>query len=95
MFIACLDPNPLVAGNGVLELERAGIIVYSGLLYAESAELNKGFFKRMQQGLPWVRIKMAMSLDGRTAMASGKSKWITGVDARKDVQKYVPEALPF
>ena len=87
VFIACLDPNPLVAGNGILELERAGISVYSGLLYAESAELNKGFFKRMQQGLPWVRIKMAMSLDGRTAMASGQSKWITGVDARKDVQK--------
>ncbi len=87
VFIASLDPNPLVSGKGIKLLEDAGIVVYSGLLYKKAAELNVGFFKRMQTGLPWVRVKMAMSLDARTAMASGESKWITGAEARQDVQK--------
>lgn len=80
------DPNPQVAGKGVSALREAGIEVEGPLLSEACEALNRGFFKRMQQGLPWVRCKMAMSLDGRTAMASGESKWITGSAARADVQ---------
>jgi len=87
IVIAMLDPNPLVAGTGKAKLENAGIRVDSGLLKAEAESLNKGFIKRMKFGLPWVRSKIAMSLDGRTAMASGESQWITGSEARKDVQR--------
>jgi len=81
------DPNPLVAGGGHRMLESAGIQVRSGVLEAQSRELNPGFVKRMETGLPWVRCKSAMSVDGRTAMASGESQWITGPSARQDVQK--------
>jgi diaminohydroxyphosphoribosylaminopyrimidine deaminase/5-amino-6-(5-phosphoribosylamino)uracil reductase len=81
------DPNPLVAGEGHRMLETAGIEVQSGILEAQSRELNPGFVKRMETGLPWVRCKSAMSVDGRTAMASGESQWITGSPARQDVQK--------
>ncbi len=81
------DPNPLVAGKGLAQLQQAGIEVQSGLLEAEAAALNPGFIKRMRQGLPYVRCKLAMSLDGRTAMASGESRWITGEEARRDVQE--------
>ena len=81
------DPNPLVSGAGLKKLAQAGINVESGLLQAQARELNPGFIKRMTQGLPWVRIKMAMSLDGRTAMASGESQWITNTAARNDGQK--------
>ena len=81
------DPNPLVAGEGHRTLESAGIEVQSGILEAQSRELNPGFVKRMQTGLPWVRCKSAMSADGRTAMASGESQWITGPSARQDVQR--------
>ncbi|WP_442909024.1 bifunctional diaminohydroxyphosphoribosylaminopyrimidine deaminase/5-amino-6-(5-phosphoribosylamino)uracil reductase RibD [Halopseudomonas sp.] len=84
---AMQDPNPLVAGQGLQRLKDAGISVECGLLEAQAQELNPGFIKRMQQGLPWVRVKLAMSLDGRTAMASGESKWITGPAARADVQR--------
>ncbi|WP_259364891.1 bifunctional diaminohydroxyphosphoribosylaminopyrimidine deaminase/5-amino-6-(5-phosphoribosylamino)uracil reductase RibD [Pseudomonas sp. 5Ae-yellow] len=84
---AMQDPNPLVAGQGLQRLTDAGIRVECGLLEAQARELNPGFIKRMQQGLPWVRVKLAMSLDGRTAMASGESKWITGPAARADVQR--------
>jgi len=84
---AMQDPNPLVAGQGLQRLRDAGIAVDCGLLEAQAQELNPGFIKRMQQGLPWVRVKLAMSLDGRTAMASGESKWITGPAARADVQR--------
>src|SRR5690606_28677534 len=84
---AMQDPNPQVAGRGLQRLREAGIEVQCGLLEAEARQLNPGFIKRMQLGLPWVRLKLAMSLDGRTAMASGESQWITGPQARSDVQR--------
>lgn len=84
---AMLDPNPLVAGKGLERLTAAGIVVASGVLEAQARELNPGFIKRMETGMPLVRVKMAMSLDGRTAMASGESQWITGAQARSDVQR--------
>ena len=81
------DPNPQVAGKGIARLRDAGVEVRSGVLASEATELNAGFFSRMQRGRPRVVCKMAMSLDGRTAMASGESKWITGEAARADVQR--------
>lgn len=82
------DPNPLVSGRGATALRAAGIAVETGLLEKEAAELNAGFIKRMQQGTPLVRAKLAMSLDGRTALANGASRWITGEAAREDVQHW-------
>ncbi len=81
------DPNPLVAGNGLKRLADEGIEVNGPVLEKEAWELNPGFIRRMETGRPYVRCKMAMSLDGRTAMASGESKWVTGPSARADVQK--------
>lgn len=81
------DPNPLVAGKGLAQLGAQGVKVASGLLSGDAEKLNPGFSKRMSRGLPWVRCKLAMSLDGRTALASGESVWITGEDARRDVQR--------
>lgn len=81
------DPNPLVAGSGHKILEAAGIPTQAGLMQAQAEALNPGFIQRMKSGLPYVRVKLAMSLDGRTAMASGESQWITGPDARRDVQR--------
>jgi len=85
VVVATQDPNPLVNGTGVQALRRAGIVVDSGLMEAEAIELNAGFIKRMKRARPLVRVKLAMSLDGRTALANGVSKWITGEAARKDV----------
>ena len=76
--IAMSDPNPLVSGQGVQQLRAAGIAVKMGLLEAEARELNSGFIRRMTRGLPWVRMKMAASLDGKTALPAGESQWITG-----------------
>ncbi len=81
------DPNPCVSGNGHSKLREAGIQVSCGLQQAEAAAVNPGFIKRMQTGIPWVWLKSAMSVDGRTAMASGESQWITGPEARCDVQR--------
>lgn len=82
------DPNPLVAGQGLQALVEAGITVDGPVLEQESEALNKGFIRRMLTKKPWVRCKIAASLDGRTAMASGESQWITGSEARGDVQKW-------
>ena len=87
VFIAMADPNPIVSGNGINRLKDAGIAVTVGLLEQQAEGLNPGFCQRMRSGRPYVRSKIAMSLDGRTAMASGESQWITGPDARQDVQK--------
>jgi len=87
VIVAMLDPNPLVAGQGVQELKDNGIEVEVGILQAQAEQLNPGYIKRMKTGRPFIRNKMAMSLDGRTALASGESKWITSEDARHDVQK--------
>jgi len=84
---AMQDPNPLVAGRGFDRMQKAGVEVKFGVLEAQARALNPGFIKRMEAGLPYVRIKLAMSVDGRTAMDSGESQWITGPAARSDVQK--------
>ena len=89
---AMQDPNPEVAGRGLKRLADAGIDVCSGVLEADARALNPGFLKRMEHGLPFVRVKMAMSLDGRTAMASGESQWITGPAARSAVQRLRAQA---
>ena len=86
VVVAMTDPNPLVAGRGLEILSSAGIEVLCGVREAEAKALNPGFIKRMQTGLPWVRVKLAASLDGRTALANGQSQWITGPAARADVQ---------
>jgi diaminohydroxyphosphoribosylaminopyrimidine deaminase/5-amino-6-(5-phosphoribosylamino)uracil reductase len=82
------DPNPLVAGSGMKKLAAAGIAVASGLMAAQAKELNIGFTSRMTRGRPWVRIKLAASLDGRTALADGESQWITSADARRDGHRW-------
>ncbi|MEO8459146.1 MAG: bifunctional diaminohydroxyphosphoribosylaminopyrimidine deaminase/5-amino-6-(5-phosphoribosylamino)uracil reductase RibD [Dokdonella sp.] len=87
VVIASEDPNQ--HGGGALErLRTAGITIESGLLRASARDLNRGFFSRIERGRPWLRIKLAMSLDGRTALANGDSKWITEVPARADVQRW-------
>ena len=84
---AMQDPHQRVAGKGFDKLRAAGIEVQVGLLEAQARMLNPGFIQRMETGRPFVRLKLAMSLDGRTAMANGESKWITGPAAREDVQR--------
>jgi diaminohydroxyphosphoribosylaminopyrimidine deaminase / 5-amino-6-(5-phosphoribosylamino)uracil reductase len=82
------DPNPLVSGRGAAALTQAGIEVVGGVLAGQARALNPGFFMRMQTGRPWVRVKLAASLDGRTGLAGGASRWITGEAARADVQRF-------
>jgi diaminohydroxyphosphoribosylaminopyrimidine deaminase / 5-amino-6-(5-phosphoribosylamino)uracil reductase len=81
---AVQDPNPLVAGQGLAQLQAAGVRVQTGLLAFEAVELNIGFFSRMQRQTPWVRLKSALSLDGTTALHNGASQWITSPGARRD-----------
>ncbi len=89
---AMQDPNPLVAGRGFSRLEQAGIEVTVGVLQVEAHALNRGFIKRMTEQRPFVRSKLAMSLDGRTALASGESQWITSASARADVHRLRAES---
>ena len=84
VIVAMTDPNPLVAGKGLEKLRAAGIEVQCGLLESEAQVLNRGFISRMTRGLPWVRMKIAASLDGKTALPDGRSQWITGPLARAD-----------
>lgn len=85
---AMRDPFPKVDGGGFVLLREAGIEVAEGLMAAQARELNHGFLSRIERERPWVRVKLAASLDGRTAMADGSSKWITGAAAREDVQHW-------
>lgn len=88
VIAAMQDPNPLVSGEGVAALRAAGIDCRVGLLETESRELNPGFVSRMSFGRPWVRLKVAASLDGKTALANGQSQWITGPEARQDGHRF-------
>lgn len=88
IVIAATDPFPQVDGKGVARLRAAGIAVDAGLMRDAARELNIGFFSRIERGRPFVRVKLAMSLDGRTALANGESTWITGEPARADVQRW-------
>ncbi|WP_305460439.1 bifunctional diaminohydroxyphosphoribosylaminopyrimidine deaminase/5-amino-6-(5-phosphoribosylamino)uracil reductase RibD [Photobacterium leiognathi] len=88
VICAMVDPNPMVAGRGVEMLQKAGIDVQVGLLEEEAQALNLGFIKSMTKKMPFVELKLASSLDGKTALANGESKWITGPCARADVQRH-------
>ncbi|SFU44264.1 bifunctional diaminohydroxyphosphoribosylaminopyrimidine deaminase/5-amino-6-(5-phosphoribosylamino)uracil reductase RibD [Xenorhabdus koppenhoeferi] len=87
VVVAMQDPNPQVAGRGLYKLQQAGIAVEHGLMMNQAESLNKGFLKRMRTGFPYLQLKLGASLDGRTALSSGESKWITSPQAREDVQK--------
>ena len=88
VVVASTDPNPAVNGQGLERLRDAGVIVETGLMASGAEALNPGFFMRMRQGRPWVRVKSAISLDGRTALLNGDSKWISSEYSRRDVQKW-------
>ncbi|HET6545857.1 MAG TPA: bifunctional diaminohydroxyphosphoribosylaminopyrimidine deaminase/5-amino-6-(5-phosphoribosylamino)uracil reductase RibD [Rhodanobacteraceae bacterium] len=88
VVIAVEDPFPEVAGRGVAKLRGAGVTVETGLLHDAARELNRGFFRRIEHSRPWVRLKLATSLDGRSALANGQSRWITGEASRADVQRW-------
>jgi diaminohydroxyphosphoribosylaminopyrimidine deaminase / 5-amino-6-(5-phosphoribosylamino)uracil reductase len=88
VVFAMRDPDRRVSGRGAEALSKAGIVTQMGLITAAAEELNVGYLKRMRSGKPWMRLKLAMSLDGRTALATGVSKWITGEAAREDVQHW-------
>jgi diaminohydroxyphosphoribosylaminopyrimidine deaminase/5-amino-6-(5-phosphoribosylamino)uracil reductase len=85
---AVSDPNPEVSGAGLRRLQQAGIEVQSGLMATQAEDLNAGFLKRMRQGRPWLRVKLAQSMDGHIALANGSSQWISGPEARADVQNW-------
>jgi diaminohydroxyphosphoribosylaminopyrimidine deaminase/5-amino-6-(5-phosphoribosylamino)uracil reductase len=87
VVVAIEDPNPMVNRGGISELQRAGIDVLCGMCKSDARKLNRGFFKRISTGVPWVTLKTAISLDGKTAMQSGESQWITSEAARRDAHK--------
>ena len=84
---AVVDPFPQVSGLGLARLSAAGIVTESGLMHAQARALNAGFFSRVERARPWLRLKLAMSVDGRTALANGVSRWLTGAEARGDVHR--------
>ena len=84
VVVAVQDPNPQVSGNGIARLRQSGMQVDVGILQDKARALNQGFFKRMTTGLPWMRLKVAASLDGQTALSNGVSQWITSAAARQD-----------
>ncbi|HTD29117.1 MAG TPA: bifunctional diaminohydroxyphosphoribosylaminopyrimidine deaminase/5-amino-6-(5-phosphoribosylamino)uracil reductase RibD, partial [Xanthomonadaceae bacterium] len=88
VIAACGDPFERVAGKGFEMLREAGIVVDVGLMEAQARVLNRGFFSRIERGRPWVRVKLAMSLDGHTALASGESRWISSEASRADVHRW-------
>lgn len=88
VFAAMVDPNPKVAGAGIARLREAGIEVHVGLCEHDARTINLGFVRRMRGGAPWVRLKLAATIDGRTATRTGRSKWITSEDSRADVQSW-------
>ncbi|MEN6584648.1 MAG: bifunctional diaminohydroxyphosphoribosylaminopyrimidine deaminase/5-amino-6-(5-phosphoribosylamino)uracil reductase RibD [Sulfuricella sp.] len=88
VIVAMRDPNPMVAGQGIAMLELAGIPTACGVLEKEARELNVGFISRMERGRPWLRLKVAATLDGKTALNNGVSQWITGPDARRDAHRW-------
>lgn len=93
VVVAMLDPNPYVTGRGLNILKKSGIEVKHSVMLSEEAEsINRGFLKRVRIGLPWIKLKLASSLDGRTAMSSGESKWITSIQSRQDVQLFRAES---
>lgn len=92
VICAMQDPNPQVSGRGIQMLRDAGIEVQVGLLETDARAINKSFLKKMETGRPWVQLKMAASIDGQTALANGKSQWITSAEARQDVQKFRAQA---
>ena len=92
VMVAMQDPDLRVSGTGLIQLEAGGVKTACGLLESEARALNPGFIRRMEQHRPWIRIKSAMSLDGRTATASGESRWITNLAARTDVQHWRAQA---
>jgi len=87
VYVAMQDPNPLVSGKGIEQLKLHGIKVSHNILSHQAYLLNKGFIKRMETGLPWVTVKIASSMDGKTALSNGNSKWISSINSRQDVQQ--------
>ncbi|URJ24656.1 bifunctional diaminohydroxyphosphoribosylaminopyrimidine deaminase/5-amino-6-(5-phosphoribosylamino)uracil reductase RibD [Candidatus Blochmanniella camponoti] len=92
VVVAMLDPHFYARGRGLHVLQQAGIEVQHSLMLPEAESINRGFLKRIRTGFPWVKLKLAASLDGRTAMSSGESKWITSIQARQDVQRFRAES---
>jgi len=92
VVVAMEDPNPKVSGSGLLKLKNAGIKITNNLLIDKAEKLNLGFLKRMRIGIPYIQCKLAASIDGRTALSSGESKWITSKESRQDVQIFRAQA---
>lgn len=88
VVISILDPNPKVSGQGIQYLQKHGIQTTVGILSQQSQKINLGFFKRMQTGIPWIQLKMAISIDGKTSMKNGESKWITSQESINNVHKF-------